>query len=259
MRARVTAVAASVLIAASALLSGVGAASAARLEVAAADLAVRSVDRSCTGTVAATAPTGATATAVLLTVPAACAGLPVTVVVRRGATVVAAGTATAVAGGPTSVTVPSYAPSPSLTAASTVDGWVMDTTWSYTPPSAGPAITCTTSNPDRPCSATVTLRNDHVWDWGYDLDIEVRDARTSPANNPVTWTVEIDFSNASYPWVPNGVDGWSVLATTGCSDLPVLRLTGRPDHYNHELRNGTVVTFSIQPHSNGAGNLLACG
>lgn len=201
---------------------------------------------------------GTSFTAVSVPVPAACAGRRVGVVLLDGATVVASGTVASATSPTTTVPVGAYAASAGLDARVVVDGWEVGADWRFTPPS-GPAITCTTSDPARPCTATVTVRNNHVWSWGYDLDIVVSDARTSPGNNGVAWTVELDFSNAAYPWVPNGVDGWSVLAGSTCADLPLLTLTGRPDHGNHELRRGTQVAFSIQPHNNGTGNLLACG
>ena len=247
------------LVAAAAVVTGVVVAQAARLDVDAGQVSTIDVGHPCPGT-AVVLPTGGSGpsyTAVSIAVPEACAGRPVGVVLLDGTTMLASGTVSAATSPTTTVPVTTYQAPAVTEARAVVDGWEVDAEWSFSPP-AGPAITCWTTDPARPCEATVVVRNNHVWSWGYDLDIVVRDARTN-GNNPVTWTVQLDFTNAAYPWVPNGVDGWSVLAGSACADLPLLTLTGRPDHYNHELRRGTQVSFSIQPHNNGTGNLLACG
>lgn len=248
-------------------ITGVVMANASHLPVTGGQLSAGSVDNPCaTATLAVTnAVTPDTTDTDTVTVrrdaawPAECESKQVQLVVAAGAVNAYATFAPPAVGTDVAITLDSaFTPTTSTTAQATVAGWAVGATFTFTPPS-GPAITCSTSNPTRPCTATVVVRNGHVWSWGYDLDIVVRDARTVPANNPVTWTVEIDFRNALYPWVPNGIDGWSVLTPTTCADLPVLTLTGRPDHYNHTLTRGTEVSFSIQPHNNGTGNLLACG
>lgn len=247
------------LVAAAAVVTGVVVAQAARLDVDAGQVSTIDGGHPCPDAVEVTPTSGSgtSFTAVSVPVPAACAGRPVGVVLLNGTTVVASGTVTSATSPTTTVPVGVYTAAAGLAARVVVDGWVVDADWSFAP--SGPAIRCWTTDTARPCTATVTVRNNHVWSWGYDLDIVVSDARTSPGNNGVAWTVELDFSNAAYPWVPNGVDGWSVLAGSTCADLPLLTLTGRPDHGNHELRRGTQVAFSIQPNNNGTGNLLACG
>lgn len=240
--------------------AGLTTASAAQLSVGAGQLSTVDAGHPCAGT-AAVVPadgSGTSYSAARIDVPEACAGRPVALVLLDGTTPLASGTVSAATSPTTTVPMTTYQASAVAEARAVVDGWEVDAEWSFTPP-AGPAITCWTTEPDLPCAATVVVRNNHVWSWGYDLDIVVRDTRTASSNKPVAWTVQLDFANAQYPWVPNGVDGWNVLASSTCADLPVLTLTGRTDQYNTDLRRGTQLSFSIQPHNNGTGNLLACG
>lgn len=235
-----------------------GGASAASLTVGGATITAVTVAHPCPGTLAATTPstTGSVST-VQVTPPAACAGRTVAVAVSDG-TVVRQGTALAPASGSVTVALDgAYVPGVATTVAATVDGWSLPTTWSYVP-GVRPAIRCWTSDPARPCSASVTVRD--AWSSGYNLDITITDTRATNANNPVPWTIEIDFSNARYPFVPNALEGSGVVpAANACGARPVMTFTGVTTWGEHNmLRRDTQRTVWIQARNDGSGAILDC-
>ncbi|NCT92531.1 hypothetical protein GXB85_16465 [Cellulomonas sp. APG4] len=235
---------------------------AARLPLAPASLTSVTVAERCADAIAVTAPATTTATVVRLTVPQECVGSEARLRLVGTAGPLAQDDVVAglPAAGAVDVPVPAYAPAAVVGVALTLDGWGVVATWTWTPPVAGPAITCWTSDPARPCTATATVRGGNVWSTGYDLDITVRDARTGNANNPVEWTIRIDFSHSRYPWVPTSAFGSGVVRQSSCADLPVLTLAGQTgwgDH--HTLRKGDVRSVWVQPRNDGAGGLLSCG
>ncbi len=235
-----------------------GGGSAASLALGSATLTSVAVGHPCPGTLAATTPTtSGSVSTVQLTPPAACAGRVVAVAVSDG-TVVRQGTAVAPASGSVTVALDgAYVPGVATTVAATVDGWSLPTTWSYVP-GARPAIRCWTSDPTRPCSASVTVRD--AWSSGYNLDITITDTRATNANNPVPWTIEIDFSNSRYPFVPNALEGSGVVpAANACGARPVLTFTGVTTWGEHDtLRHGTQRTVWIQARNDGSGAVLDC-
>lgn len=233
-----------------------------RLPLAPVPLTSLTVAERCAPEVAATAPATPTATVVRLTVPPTCVGTEARLRLVGASGPLAATDAVVVLGsaGSVDVPVPAYAPAGVTGLALTLDGWGVATAWTWTPPATGPAITCWTSDPARPCVATVTVRGGNVWSTGYDLDITVRDVRAGNANNPVEWTIRLDFSSSVYPWVPTGAFGSGVVRQSSCADLPTLTLTGQTGWgEHHTLRRGDVRTVWVQPRNDGAGGLLSCG
>lgn len=238
-------------------LATAGFASAASLGITA-QLGTFSAAHPCPGTLAATTPSTLTPVqTVTVTAPAACAGRTLTVAVRDGVNL-RQGSAVAPTSGSVTVSLDgTYMPSASVLVNATVSGWVLPATWSYTPPSV-PAIRCYTSDPLRPCSATVVVRDQ--WATGYNLDITITDTRTTNANNPVPWTIEIDFRNATYPFVPNALDGSGVVpAANACTTSPVMTFTGVTTWGEHNvLRRGSVRSVWIQARNDGTGAVLDC-
>lgn len=240
------------------VLATAGFASAASLGVTGAQLGTFAAGHPCPGTLQATTPTTTMqALTVTVTAPATCAGRQLQVAVNDGVNV-RQGTATAPVSGSVTVTLDgAYTPSTGVAVDATVSGWALATAWSYTPP-AGPAIRCWTNDVFRPCSATVVVRDQ--WATGYNLDITITDARTTNANNPVPWTIEIDFGSTAYPFVPNALDGSGVVpGANACGTRPVMTFTGTTtwgDH--HLLRRDSVRTVWIQARNDGTGAVLDC-
>ncbi len=235
-------------------------ASAAHLDLRGASLTTTSAGHPCPGTLAATTPTTPTPTTavstVTVTAPAACAGRTLHIAVNSGGTVVE-GTAQAPASGSVIVHLDgSYVPTASTTVAATVSSWGLPTTWSYTPPNV-PAIRCYTGDVARPCAATVVVRDS--WATGYNLDITITDTRAN-GNNPVPWTIELDFSNATFPFVPNALDGSGVVpAANACQSNPVMTFTGVTNWGEHHmLRRDSTRTVWIQARNDGMGAVLDC-
>lgn len=241
-----------------AALATAGFASAASLGITGARLGTFTDGHPCPGTLQATTPTTTTGSASTVDVvaPAACAGRLLTVAVQDGY-VVRQGTGIAAAGSVTIALDGQYTPSTGVVVDATASGWGLATTWAYTPP-AVPAIRCWTSDPLRPCTATVVVRDS--WATGYNLDITIADARTTNANNPVPWTIEIDFSNGTYPFVPNALDGSGVVpGANACGTRPVMTFTGVTNWGEHNvLRRDSVRTVWIQARNDGIGTVLDC-
>lgn len=236
--------------------------SAATLTVNAASISTFTATNPCGGTAQAS-PTNWVGgsgkyTGVELVLPPGCSGT-LQVAVLDGGSLLTTATVPAASG-----TIPidvgqQYYPA-GITVVGTLAGWHLPITFAGggTPPAS--AITCTTDDPTRPCTATVVIRNDNVWAEGYDLDITITDARPGNSNDPSPWTITLDFSDSFYPWVPNALNGSGVVVESSCADLPLLMLSGVTTTWGeyHLLRQDTVRTVWIQPRNDGSGTLLTC-
>jgi hypothetical protein len=182
----------------------------------------------------------------------------VQVTVLNGTTVVAQGQAIASGATATLTGLAGYSAQSGYTVQATVGGWNLPTTWSYTPPTSL-AATCRTAHPNATCAATVVMRPNPGWTTGYDLDITIRDTRTIGSNSDHPWTIEIDFSSAGYPFVPNAANASGLVRQSTCAALPILTMTGTTGWGEHHLlRRGSVRTVWLQPVSTGSGSLFSC-
>lgn len=121
-----------------------------------------------------------------------------------------------------------------------------------------PAATCTTTDPELPCTAEVQVLDS--WAGGYNLRLHVRDARQNGSTVKVPWTVTLNFATAPFPWVPRSVDAEGLVAHTTCADLPVLVVSGSTDRYEeHLLGPGETRQRWLQGHDRSTGTLLGCG
>ncbi|MBX9247092.1 S24/S26 family peptidase [Actinotalea ferrariae] len=121
-----------------------------------------------------------------------------------------------------------------------------------------PAASCTTADPDLPCTAEVRLIHD--WGHGYDVELVVRDARTSTSGAMTPWTVVLDLSAPPFPWVPDVVDAEGLVLGSTCADLPVMVVTGTTGWGDHHLLGpGASRSMWLQAHPDAlAGDLLVC-
>ncbi|MCL3861511.1 hypothetical protein [Actinotalea sp. K2] len=239
---------------------------AASLGVRAGSLDTFSLTGRCTDQVVAVragAVSAGSASSVVLTVPAGCHGLSGTLRLV-GAAGALAGTDSIFTlpstGAEVTIAVPGYVAADVVRVALLVGGWGLPTAWSHTPtsPPTAPAISCTTSDPSRPCTAEVTRLD--AWSGAYNVYVKVADARATNANNPVTWTVTMNFADPTYPFVPKAMDSdGGVVATSTCAQMPLLTLGGTTAWWDFdELRKSTVRSFYLQARPAGSGNLITC-
>lgn len=204
------------------------------------------------------------ATDVVLTIPAGCHGAPGMLHLEGVSGAADVAFVLPASGATASIPIPGGYAAVSVTGvALTLGTWGMATSWTYTAPPAGawPTITCTTTdNFARPCTATAVPRSNPGWLDGYDIDITITDARTGHANNPVAWTVVLDFTNA--PFLPKAFNASGLVVGSTCADLAAaktLTATGVTTWSEHDvLRLGESRTVWLQGLRTGSGSLLTC-
>lgn len=220
---------------------------AASLDVRTASLhALDRADRCADGRVTVTAGpvSGGSATGLEVDVPAGCHGIAGMLHLAgvAGATDVPFTFPTS--GATATVPVPGDFPPDAVTGvAMTLGGWGVPTSWSYTPPATGPAMSCRPVDPAVDATCTVVISGFNDWGSGYRLDFSV--ATTSVA--AFEWEVRLDLSVTGevqpggqvlfpgYPvpaggwygaWYPTGFSQSNLCAVSTGEDLPVLRLRG---------------------------------
>ena len=172
---------------------------------------------------------------VVVTVPAACAGLPIALrLYKTGGTALhAADLTVASASSPTTTitlaTADRYTPSEVLGVALTIGTWGMRTAWTYTPP-AGPVNTCQVRNsdgsvdPSKPCTVTGAT----TWDyWGSAGSGQgwFKSLVSAPgiANDQyIAFTVTIVGAPTWWTWSTAGTKGSGTQVSSSCSALPVM-------------------------------------
>lgn len=227
--------------------TGAGIAHAAVLNVHPASLSTFTVGHPCTGTMTATTPTtSGTTTAVDLTAPTGCAGLPLAITLTSGAEV-RHGAAIAPASGSVRVTFDeSYTPSTSVAVAATVAHWHLPTTWSYTPavvepPTAGPV----TPGTDWTDIRSLTWPTVNVGQQ-FCFDVTVS---TTNRNGQEDWALNLNiaqrpFNGAVSGYQILGADAGKVAFTSTVPSDGVLKIVGTGS-YKKLRSSDPALSFSV--------------
>jgi len=188
----------------------------------------------------------------------ACAGRTLEVWVRAGSTTWH--TSGTVSGSSLSLPV-SGATGDIRSVITTIDTWVVPTTWTA-PPATVPLLSCESlGNPSLTCTATV----ERLVSWGttpnrqYELFVKV----TTTSTSQVRWGVTVNLSSAGLPFLANGVQdiqgGLRVLDFSGCGAQPrTIRVQQNPSWGNARITAGSPADLDLFGFETAGGNLVSC-
>lgn len=237
------------------LLGSVSLASAAQLNLLPGSLGAFTVSDRCTEavTVSPTTVTAGSASGAQVTgLTNECAGreIQLTLFGASGDAIVT-GTTTIAASDPesASVTTDTFMAADITGAAVTIGTWGVLATWSYTPATSLPAVSCVSlDDPNLECTAVVT----GVTSWGYPnlTHFNFFASVSSPsAEQNVRWQVTVNFVDSQFPFVPAAAtgNGDSILAQGWtCASMPVLVVVGNAQHTTDKVGGGATQTIYLQ-------------